>query len=112
MKPIVRNLQDLGYVRVAVAAPEHRVADVDFNLQKMQECDRVELIVKLYWKEDKMAADRNDQYIRLKAGDGQELICPIHTQFKPSSVSEEFIDDCVERDVLERYAGNIEIVDK
>jgi len=36
MKSLVRNLQDLGYVRVAVVAPEHRVADVGFNLQQMQ----------------------------------------------------------------------------
>ncbi len=37
MKPLVRNLRDLGYVRLAVASPEHRVADIPFNLEKIEE---------------------------------------------------------------------------
>jgi hypothetical protein len=58
-----------------------------------------------------MAADSGDQYIRIKASDGQDLICPIHIKFKPYSVSEKFKDDCIELDVFERYAGNIEVLD-
>ncbi len=37
MKPLVRNLQNLGLVRLAVVSPEHKVADISFNLQQMQD---------------------------------------------------------------------------
>jgi len=33
-----RTLRDHGLLRVAVVSPEHRVADVDFNLARMREC--------------------------------------------------------------------------
>jgi len=33
-----RTLRDFGLLRLAVVSPEHRVADVDFNLARMREC--------------------------------------------------------------------------
>jgi NAD+ synthase (glutamine-hydrolysing) len=33
----VRTFSDLGFLRVAAVSPEHRVADIDYNLQKMKE---------------------------------------------------------------------------
>ena len=59
-----------------------------------------------------MSTNSSTQYVRIKANDGQDLLCPIRTEIDPDNVAEEIIDDCFERDVLERYAGNIEIVEK
>jgi NAD+ synthase (glutamine-hydrolysing) len=37
MTPLVRTFQNLGFLRLATVSPEHRVADVRFNLQQMKE---------------------------------------------------------------------------
>lgn len=37
MKPLVRTLHDLDLIRLAVVSPESRVADVPFNLSRMQD---------------------------------------------------------------------------
>ena len=37
MASLVRTFNDLGILRLAAVSPEHRVADIGFNLEKMLE---------------------------------------------------------------------------
>ena len=37
MKPLIRSLHDLNLLRLAVVSPEHRVADIPFNLAQMRD---------------------------------------------------------------------------
>ena len=37
MTTLVRTFKDLGFLRLATVSPEHRVADISFNLERMLE---------------------------------------------------------------------------
>jgi hypothetical protein len=44
-----------------------------------------------------------------KNSKGEKFLCPIHAIHNSSSIQIDAIDDCVEEDVIGRYAGNINI---
>ena len=54
---------------------------------------------------------KNDEitFIRVKDLNGDEFLCPINTVTDNSSKRVEVNDDCIEEDVVGRYAGNIDI---
>ena len=54
-----------------------------------------------------MAKDDNDTFVAVKDSKGEKFLCPIKAIQNPSSAHIEAIDDCVEEDVIGRYAGNI-----
>lgn len=58
-----------------------------------------------------MAADKGNQYFRVKTSDGEDILCPVRNEVEPEKADEKLSDDCFERDVVERYAGNIEIIE-
>ena len=49
------------------------------------------------------------KYILIKDQKGEEYLCPLDAVRKRSDLSEEEFEECVERDVVGRYSGNIEI---
>jgi hypothetical protein len=58
-------------------------------------------------------ADKNTQrkkYVRLKDKAGSEFLCPLDALKSVKDATEEELAECVEGDVVGRYAGDIEIV--
>jgi hypothetical protein len=56
-----------------------------------------------------MKTNTNDIYLTVKDPLGNDYLCPLEAVSDSSSVSDEEFDECVEKDVVERYSGNIEI---
>ena len=50
------------------------------------------------------------KYIRLKDRAGSEFLCPLDALKSIEEATEEELAECVEGDVVGRYAGDIEIV--
>jgi hypothetical protein len=46
-------------------------------------------------------------FILVKDKDGEKFLCPLNSSPSVSSKSIELNDDCIEADVVGRYAGNI-----
>jgi len=56
-----------------------------------------------------MSKDDNQKYVMVKDEKGQKFFCEINAAEEPSSIRIDESDDCVEEDVIGRYAGNINI---
>ena len=56
-----------------------------------------------------MAKDDNTTLIKVKDPKGNKYLCPIDTNSNHSTDLVEVNDDCIEEDVIGRYAGNINI---
>ncbi|MHC4639965.1 MAG: hypothetical protein ACYTBV_21120, partial [Planctomycetota bacterium] len=56
-----------------------------------------------------MSSRKSNVYVHKKSKDGQDILCPIDKFDSSHSIVEENPEDCVEQDVVGRYAGNIEI---
>jgi hypothetical protein len=55
-----------------------------------------------------MSQSDNNAYVLVKDTDGERFLCPINTTRK-FAYSVEDLEDCIEEDVIGRYAGNITI---
>lgn len=55
-----------------------------------------------------MSQNDSNAYVLVKDADGEKFLCPLKAM-KSSSVAVEDVDDCIEEDVIGRYAGNITI---
>ena len=53
-------------------------------------------------------ADRGKRFVKMKDSSGNEWLCPIDALKKAADATQEELDDCVELDVVTRYAGDIE----
>ena len=56
-----------------------------------------------------MSKDDNQKYVLVKDEKRQKYICEIKAGEDPSTIRKDETDDCVEEDVIGRYAGNINI---
>ena len=54
--------------------------------------------------------DRDSLYVRGKDGTGNAFLCPIDALIDPED-AEAALGNCVDSAVVERYAGNIKVVD-
>ncbi len=54
-----------------------------------------------------MANSKDGVYIVLKDKLGEELLCPVDQIRNRNSVTEKELLNCFEKDVAERYSGNI-----
>ncbi len=52
-------------------------------------------------------AERGKRFVKMKDSSGHEWLCPIDALKKATDASQEELDDCVELDVVTRYAGDI-----
>jgi general stress protein 26 len=68
---------------------------------------RIEKVLPLVIKE----SDRDSLYVRVKDGTGTDYLCPIDVLVDPNDATEEELDNCVDSAVVERYAGNVKVVD-
>jgi hypothetical protein len=51
---------------------------------------------------------RGKRFVKVKDGWGTEWLFPLDSLKKATDVTQEELDDCVELDVVTRYAGDIE----
>ena len=49
------------------------------------------------------------KYVLTKDKDGERFLCPINSSGSRSDKTVELNDDCIEEDVVRRYAGNINV---
>ena len=59
-----------------------------------------------------MKTNTSEKYIETKDESGKDYLCPISEEQGDGNTSGISEDECFEKDVLQRYAGNIEIADK
>lgn len=50
-------------------------------------------------------------YVRVKDFAGNEFVCPIDSLKNPKDVSEDELENCVDDATVNRYSGNIKIVE-
>ena len=53
---------------------------------------------------------KKPKYFKLKDRDGNEFLCPLKALKSIKAATEEELDECVEADVIGRYAGDITVV--
>jgi hypothetical protein len=54
--------------------------------------------------------DKKYKYLKVKDKAGNEFLCPLDALKSVSEATEKELAECVEGDVVGRYAGDIEIV--
>ena len=53
---------------------------------------------------------KKPKYFKLKDKDGNEFICPLKALKHIKDATAEELDECVEADVIGRYAGDINVI--
>jgi hypothetical protein len=56
-----------------------------------------------------MSSKKSNIYVRKRSKDGEEILCPIDDSSDTITNASDDFEDCVEQDVVGRYAGKIEI---
>jgi hypothetical protein len=58
-----------------------------------------------------MKTKKNDHYAPTKSPGGTDVYCPLDSENVPRAGNAGTSEECVEKDVVERYSGNIDIQD-
>jgi len=53
-------------------------------------------------------SERGKRFVKVKDSSGNEWLCPLEAIKSAKAATQEELDDCVELDVVTRYAGDIE----
>lgn len=53
-----------------------------------------------------------DQFVKVKDMAGNDFVCPLNELRDPKSISETELENCFEGDVIGRYAGQMNIVNR
>ena len=56
-----------------------------------------------------MKTNSNNTYVIVEDGDGIDYLCPLNAEYSENAVSNGAFDECVEKDVVERYSANINV---
>ena len=56
-----------------------------------------------------MAMINNNTYFVVKSKNNDYYLCPLKSVRDKNAVTDDELDHCVEKDVVERYSGNIDI---
>ena len=56
-----------------------------------------------------MATMIENTYFIVKDQNGDDYLCPLNSVKDRNAVTDDELDECVEKDIVERYSGNIEI---
>jgi len=56
-----------------------------------------------------MKRKAKESYVQTKKPDGNDVYCPVDSEDIESAQRVEDAENCVEKDVVERYSGNIDI---
>jgi hypothetical protein len=54
--------------------------------------------------------DRDNLYVRVKDGAGNEFLCPIDALKDPKDATDDELENCVDDATVGRYAGDIKVV--
>jgi hypothetical protein len=54
-----------------------------------------------------VAAIDNETYFVVKNKDGAEYLCPLKSVRNRDAIADDEMNHCVEREIVERYSGNI-----
>jgi hypothetical protein len=57
-----------------------------------------------------MATINKNTYINVKDQTGNDYLCPMNAVKDRNAITDQEFDECVEKDVVGRYSGNIDIV--
>lgn len=52
------------------------------------------------------------KYLKVKDKEGNEFLCPLNALKSIDDATQEELDNCVEGDVVGRYAGDIEVIEE
>ena len=63
-------------------------------------------------KKNKKKTNNAVKYIETKDRYGSDVLCPLTDEQEGNGTSAVLMDDCFEKDVAERYSGNIDIAGK
>jgi hypothetical protein len=55
-----------------------------------------------------VASERGKRFVKVRDSSGNEWLCPLDAIKSAKTATQEELDDCVELDVVTRYAGDIE----
>ena len=55
-----------------------------------------------------MSKISSNRYFIVKDKHGDEYLCPLNSANNKNAASKKVHDDCIEKDVVERYSGNID----
>ncbi len=55
------------------------------------------------------SGEKRPKYLRVKDGTGNEYLCPLDALKHVKDATNEELSECVEGDVVGRYAGDIEV---
>jgi hypothetical protein len=56
-----------------------------------------------------MATTKDETYFVLRKENGETYLCPLNSVKSRDTITEDELDICVEKDIVERYSGNIDI---
>ena len=56
-----------------------------------------------------MATIKNETYFVVRDKHGDDYLCPLNSVGNKEMITDDELDSCVEKDVVERYSGNIDI---
>ena len=56
-----------------------------------------------------MSSKNTNVYVQKKSEDGQDILCPVDDTGEKIEKNVNELEDCVEQDVVGRYAGNISV---
>ena len=56
-----------------------------------------------------MAANTNDKYFVVRNKNGETYLCPLNSVPNRDAITDDELESCVKRDIVERYSGNIDI---
>jgi len=56
-----------------------------------------------------MATVKNQTYFVVRDKHGDDYLCPLNSVRNKETITDDELDSCVEKDIVERYSGNIDI---
>ncbi len=56
-----------------------------------------------------MATVNNETYFVVRDEHGDDYLCPLNSVRNKDTITDDELDSCVEKDIVGRYSGNIDI---
>jgi len=56
-----------------------------------------------------MTTVNNETYFVVRNEHGDDYLCPLNSVRNKDAITDDELDSCVEKDIVERYSGNIDI---
>ena len=83
--------------------------DLNLKLSGKHLANKIIIITEDAMEVANMSENDSETFVLVKDANGENFLCPLDTVRNSSSINVDEIDNCVEEDVVGRYAGNIKI---